>query len=219
MIPKTTFDFLKAIKKNNNRDWFEKNKEKYLLAKENWEQVLDEVVAGISKFDKRFADLKGKNCAYRIYRDVRFSPDKTPYKSHLGASINAFGKKSMNAGYYIHVEPGSCFIAGGMWMPPGDLLKKVRQEIDYNGKELHKILNNKTFKKYYGSLETEYSLKTNPKGYDKDHPDIELLRLTSFIVSHPFKDADTMKKTFAKELVKGAEIMRPLIDFLNTAID
>lgn len=219
MIQQSTLDFLKSIKKNNNKDWFEKNKAKYLAAKENWEMVLDEVLKGMSKFDKSFAGMKGKECAYRIYRDVRFSPDKTPYKTHLGASINSQGKKSMQAGYYIHIEPGNSFIAGGMWMPPGDILKKVRQEIDYNAKDLLKILNNKTFKNYYGGLETEYALKTNPKGYDKDHPEIQFLRLTSYIVSHPFTDTEIKKAGIVKDLAKGAQIMKPLIDFLNTALD
>lgn len=219
MITRETLAFLKAIKKNNNKDWFDKNKAKYLAAKENWELVLDDVLKGISSFDKRYGELKAKDCSYRIYRDVRFSPDKTPYKSHFGASINIFGKKAMNAGYYVHLEPGGSFIAGGMWMPPGELLKKVRQEIDYNGKELHKVLSNRAFKNYYGGFEKEYSLKTNPKGYDKDHPDIELLRLTSYIVSHPFTDTEVLKPSFARNIAKGAEIMRPLVDYLNMALD
>jgi uncharacterized protein (TIGR02453 family) len=219
MINKGTLDFLKAIKKNNNKDWFEKNKDKYLAVKENWESVLDQALKGFVKFDKRFGEMKGKDCVYRIYRDVRFSPDKTPYKTHLGANVNVYGKKSMNAGYYIHIEPGKSFIAGGMWMPPGDMLKKVRQEIDYNAKDLRKILNNKSFKKYYGEFEKEYALKTTPKGYDKEHPEIEFLRLTSYIVSHPFTDAQVMRSGFVKEVVKGAEIMKPLIEFLNTALD
>ena len=219
MIDKPTLAFLKAIKKNNNKEWFDKNKEKYLFAKENVETLIDNVLKEIVSFDKRYSDLSAKKCTYRIYRDVRFSPNKTPYKNNLGASINIGGKKALNAGFYIHIEPGKSILAGGMWMPPGEQLKKIRQEIDYNGKKFHKILNDASFKKYYGTLSQSYALKTTPKGYAKDHPDIDLLRLTSFIVVHSFTDAMVMKKSFAKDLGKGIKIMKPLIDFINTSLD
>lgn len=219
MIEKSTLDFLKAIKKNNNKEWFDKNKLRYLAAKENIENFIADVLKHIVAFDKRYAGLEAKKCTYRIYRDVRFSPNKTPYKSNLGASINIGGKKVQNAGYYIHIEPGNSFIAGGIWMPPADQLKKIRQEIDYNAKDFRKILNNKTYKKYYGDLDKEYTLKTTPKGYSKEHPEIEFLKLTSYIAWHPFQDDAVQKKNFAKEVAKGAGVMHPLIDFLNTAMD
>ena len=170
-------------------------------------------------FEKKFAGLTSKECLFRIYRDVRFSKDKRPYKNNIGASINIGGKKAMNAGYYLHIEPGKSFLAGGIWMPPGDLIKKIRQEIDYNGKKINKIISQKDFKKYYGKLDEEYKLKTTPKGYDKDHVDIELLRLNSFIVWHKYTDKEISTKNFVKELSKGSKIMKPFLDFLNTAID
>jgi uncharacterized protein (TIGR02453 family) len=156
---------------------------------------------------------------FRIYRDVRFSKDKRPYKNNLGASINIGGKKATNAGYYLHIEPGGSFLAGGIWMPPSDVLKKIRQEIDYNGKPFHKIIDNKDFKKQFGKPDEEYKLKTTPKGYDKDHPDIEYLRLTSFIVWHKYSDKIVSSKNFVKELGKATKLMRPFLDFLNTAMD
>ncbi len=219
MIKSSTLSFLRNIKKNNNRDWFEKNKEKYLLAKENVAAITDALIPQLCLFEKKFTGLTSKECLFRIYRDVRFSKDKRPYKNNIGASINIGGKKAMNAGYYLHIEPGKSFLAGGIWMPPGDVIKKIRQEIDYNGKKINKIISQKDFKKYYGKLDEEYKLKTTPKGYDKDHTDIELLRLNSFIALHNYTDKEISNKNFVKELTKGSKIMKPFLDFLNTGID
>ena len=142
MIKSSTLSFLRDIKKNNNRDWFEKNKEKYLSAKENVAALTDALIPQLCLFEKKFTGLTSKECLFRIYRDVRFSKDKRPYKNNIGASINIGGKKAMNAGYYLHIEPGKSFLAGGIWMPPGDVIKKIRQEIDYNGKKIKNVLNN-----------------------------------------------------------------------------
>jgi len=219
MLQKSTFSFLSLIKKNNNRDWFEKNKDKYLAAKDDMNRFIEELIKSFSSFDKSLADLKAKDCVFRIYRDVRFSKDKSPYKINMGASINAGGKAMEVAGYYIHVQPGKSFLAGGRWMPPAADVKKIRQEIDYNGKELRKILNNKDFKKYFGDMDEEYKLSRPPKGYDKNHPDIELLKLSSYLVLHDYSDKELLSKNFVKEVAKGAKIMKPFLDFLNTAVD
>lgn len=218
MIDPKTYSFLRDLKKNNNKEWFDKNKERYLIAKENVATVTDSFLKELSKFDKRFAQLTSKDCLFRIYRDVRFAKDKRPYKQNLGASLNVGGKKVQNAGFYLHIEPGETFLAGGIWMPPGDLLKKIRQEIDYNSKQFNKILATSDFKKFLGEPDLSYKLKTTPKGYDKTHPDIELLKLTSFIVWHKYSDKEAGQKTFVSNLAKGAKIMKPFIDFLNTAI-
>jgi uncharacterized protein (TIGR02453 family) len=217
MVAKSTFDFLKSLKKNNNKEWFDRNKDKYLAAKEDIENLVATLIKAFSKFDKKLAGLQPKDCTFRIYRDVRFSKDKRPYKTNMGASINPGGKKMEEAGFYLHIEPGQCLLAGGRWMPSADHLKMIRQEIDYNGKNLKKILNGKDFKKYYGDLDTEYKLSRPPKGYDKDHPDIELLKLNSYIAWHDFKDAEVLSKKFIAEAAKGAKIMKPFLDFLNTA--
>ena len=218
MITTSTLSFLRNLKKNNNKEWFDKNKNKYLAAKDNVAELTDALLKECCKFEKGFSGLTSKDCIFRIYRDVRFSKDKKPYKNNLGASLNVGGKKVQNAGYYLHIEPGGSFLAGGIWMPPGDQLKKIRQEIDYNGKEFNKIISNKDFKKLFKSLDKSYQLKTTPKGYDKSHPDIESLKLTSFIVWHKFSDKEVGNKNFIAQLSKGAKVMRPLIDFLNTAI-
>lgn len=218
MLSPTTFRFLKSIKKNNNKDWFDKNKDAYLAAKDDVGVLVNEVIAELVKFDKTLAGLTAKDCVFRIYRDVRFSKDKRPYKTNMGASINAGGKKVMMPGYYLHLEPGNSFLAGGLWMPPGDQLKKIRQEIDYNGKDINKVISNPAFKKYYGIFDQSYKLKTTPKGYPKEHKDIELLKLTSFIVWHPFKDTEVLNKNFVKEIGKGAKIMAPMLNFLKVAI-
>ena len=221
MIEKATVEFLKQLTKNNKKEWFDANKEKYLAAKSNVDSFVDEAIKSFSSFDKSLHGLKAKDCVFRIYRDIRFSKNKTPYKTNMGASINAGGKKMEIAGYYLHIEPGKSFLAGGRWMPSGDHLKKIRQEIDYNGKALHKILDDKNFKKLFGGFDEsdEYKLARPPKGYDKDHKDIELLKLNSYIVWHDFTDKEVLSKTFLSNLTATAKAMKPLLDFLNTAID
>lgn len=220
MIQKSTLVFLTKIKANNNRDWFEKNKGLYITAKEDVEKNIDEILNGIRKFDKRIpADLAAKKCVFRIYRDVRFSKDKRPYKNNLGASINPGGKKDMSPGYYIHVQPGASFIAGGMWMPEPPNLNKIRQEIDYNLKEFLKITNDKTFKKLFGTLSTEDSLVNAPKGYPKDHPAMEVIKLKSFIVVANLKDKELLDKNYVKTVISICKAMQPLNNFLQRAID
>jgi uncharacterized protein (TIGR02453 family) len=218
MISKATLSFLRDIRKNNDREWFEKNKNRYLSAKNNITEIAEELIRSLCTIDKKFIGLTSKECIFRIYRDVRFSKDKRPYKYNLSADFTIGGRKSANAGYYLHIEPGKSFLAGGIWMPPGDILKKVRQEIDYNGKQFHKILDQKDFKKYFGRMDEENKLKTTPKGYDKDHPDIEILKLTSFLVWHDYKDSEITNKKFVKEVTKGMKLMKPFLDFLNVAI-
>ncbi|HLG35176.1 MAG TPA: DUF2461 domain-containing protein [Bacteroidia bacterium] len=218
MIQRSTLSFLKDLRKNNNKPWFDKNKPRYEEAKKNFEDVVTSYLTRLTAIDKRYAPVTAKNCVFRIYRDVRFSTDKTPYKSHFGAGISPNGKKVNEPGYYLHIEAGKSFLAGGIWMPEPDLLKKIRQEIDYNGKKFKKILTDSKFKKYYGALDEEYKLSRPPKGYDKTHPDIELLKFNSYIVWHQFSDKDATSASFVKELDKGARIMKPFLDFLGEAI-
>jgi len=218
-IQPKTFAFLKSLKKNNNRDWFNDHKSEYENAKDNVLGFIQELVVAFSTFDSSLRGLEAKDCLFRIYRDTRFSKDKTPYKTNLGASINAGGKKSMGPGYYVHLEPGGSFIAGGIWMPPADEVKKIRQEIDYNGKDLKKVLTKPSFKKAFGGLSREHALKTAPKGYPKDHPDIELLKLNSFIVWKNVSDKDILGPKSIKTLTTLGKEMKPLMDFLKTALD
>ena len=156
---------------------------------------------------------------FRIFRDIRFSKDKTPYKAHFGAYMSKGGRKYEGAGYYIHIEPGNkSFAGGGLWMPEPSLLKKVRQEIDYNFDEFKRILNDRSFKKYFRQLNGE-QLKTLPQGYTADNPAIEFLRMKSFTMSHVFEDKDLTAKNFISKSANVFSEMRPLVDFLNRAMD
>ena len=212
------FKFLKKIKLHNNRDWFEANKSEYLKAKEEYEVFIDKLILGLRKFDKKIdPSLTGKQCAFRIYKDVRFSKDKTPYKSNMGASINPGGKKSPIAGYYFHAEPCKSFIAGGVWMPEPEVLNKIRQEIDYNSKPLLKIISAPKFKKYFGDFIEDGKLKTAPKGYEKDHELIEILKNRNFIVLHYFSDKEILGSNSQKLVLDGIKQMHPLMEFLRTA--
>ena len=214
------FGFLKALKKNNNREWFEKNKAKYVAAKAEFEFLVHDIIKGISKFDKKISqDTEAKDCVFRIYKDVRFSKDKTPYKTHFGAYFSPGGRKSSVAGYYFHFEPGNIFLAGGNWQPEAPQLNAIRQEIDYNGGKLESILNSKSFKKYFDGLSDEDKLKTVPKGYDKENKHIELLKLKSFIAYYNMADKKTSAKDFDKQICEGYKALFPLIVFLREASD
>lgn len=213
-----TVAFLKALKNNNNKDWFNANKQQYLEAKEEFEQLADKIIKGLVKNDKKISpELRGKDCTFRIYKDVRFSKDKTPYKTNMGANINPGGRKSMEAGYYLHVEPGAAFLAGGVYMPEPDKLAAIRQEIDYNPKPLLKILNSASFKKYFNGLDEDDKLKTAPKGFEKDHPNLELLKNRHFIVSHAISDKQLLGKELDKLVLAGFKAMQPLIEYLREA--
>ena len=219
MLQSATLKFLKGLKKNNNKPWFEKNKNSYLAAKDDIGQLTGQLLNGLGKTDKSIADLKAKDCQFRIYRDVRFSKDKTPYKTNMGAWINKGGKKINSAGYYFHCEPGQSFIAGGFYLPMPPELNKIRQEIDYNFDEWKKIINNKNFKKYFvKGVEGIESLSRPPKGYDDSNPAIEFLKMKSFIVTCQLTDTAIESKTLVKDVLKTYEAMKPFIDFLNHAV-
>lgn len=213
------FAFLKGLNANNNKEWFDKHKDQYLEAKEDFEQLIAKVIDRVSKFDKQIdADMAPKSCMFRIYRDVRFSKDKTPYKTHFSADMNPGGRKSMLPGYYFQVKPGNSFLAGGVWMPEADKLAAIRQEIDYNGKELEKILRSAAYKKFFDGLDESDKLKTLPKGYEKDHKHIEYLKLKSFLAYHEFSDKIVKAKDLDKYLAEGFKAMYPLVHFLREAV-
>lgn len=209
--------FLKKLKKNNNKEWFDKNKDEYLLAKAELEKCIGEVLS--YNFDEELAGLEPKKCIFRIYRDTRFSKDKIPYKLNMGASLTGGGKKMGRAGYYLHLEPGECFLGGGIYMPEPDALKKIRQEIDYNGKELNKILSAKSFTKYYDDIWREESLQRVPKGYEPEHEHADLLKLKHFIVLHSFDDKMILEKGFAKYVASALKEVKPLNKFLNRVFE
>ena len=221
MIQPATLKFLKDLRKNNDRIWFDKNRARYETAKDDFHQFIAELIPALSKIDPELASLEPKDCVFRIYRDVRFSKNKDPYKSNFSASINVGGKKSRNCGLYLQIDPTKegmgNMIAGGFWMPEAPVLKQLRQEVEYNTDEFKGIIKNKTFKKWFDEL-LDYKLKKAPKGVDPTHPDIELLKYTSFVATHSLTDAEVLSKDFVKTVATGYKTMKPLLDFLNRGL-
>lgn len=213
-----TIAFLKKLKMNNNKEWFDSNKNQYLEAKDEFEKLVDSLIKGTNKFDKKISsDLKAKNCTFRIYKDVRFSKDKSPYKTNFGASINPGGKKALFVGYYLHVEPGNSFLAGGVYMPEPPVLQAIRQEIDYNVEPLLKVFKSASFKKYFKGFDEDDKLKTAPKGFEKDHPHIEILKNKHFVVSCKLSDKEMLDKNFERQVLSGFKAMQPLLEYLREA--
>ncbi|MBI3755889.1 MAG: DUF2461 domain-containing protein [Deltaproteobacteria bacterium] len=218
MISKQTFQFLRDLKKNNNRNWFNNNKEKYQAAAAEFEDFVNVVIPDIARFDKSIAGVSARDCIFRIYRDVRFSKDKSPYKTHFGAWIVKSGRKSHDeAGYYIHIEPDGSILAGGAHNPPSDWLMAIRGKIHSNGKEFKKIIGNAIFKKYFREIEGE-KLSRPPQGFDVGHPDIELLKQKSYLAVHKVKDNVVMSGDFAKLCAEVFKALYPFDKFLNQAI-
>lgn len=213
------FRFLSALKRNNNREWFERHKEQYLVARNAFEAFLEALHGELVRFDESLAGLNPRKAAFRIYRDVRFSKDKRPYKTNMGAAFSPHGKMEQEPGYYIHLEPGNCFVAGGLYMPDAANLARVRQEIDYNGKALQEVLNQRSFKRFFGGLDDFDKLKTAPKGYAKDHPNIDLLRHKSFVASHALADNVLKQKTAVVRVAAVCRAVKPLNDFLKMALE
>lgn len=220
MLQKETISFLKKIKANNNKDWFAKNKLQYETSKNDFETFVQKLIEGIRKFDKEIPDLEAKKTIFRIYRDVRFSKNKDPYKTNMGTYICKASKQEVNstAGYYLHIEPGGkSFLAGGAYMPPSDWLNAIRSEIDYNGEVFKKIMVNKSFINTF-KLEGE-KLSRPPKGYDVNHPDIDLLKHKSFIAVHSISDDQIQRKDFLNYCLKVFKALHPFNEFLNKAKD
>ncbi len=220
MLQASTLKFLTGLKKNNNKPWFDKNRAIYDAAKSDFYGLTEDLIHTIAGFDPSIAHLAVKDCVFRINRDVRFSKDKSPYKTNMGCYFNKAGKKSNYAGYYLHIEPGNSFAGGGLWMPEPAVLGKIRQEIDYNFADWKTVTGNAAFKKTFTKgVSSEDSLKRPPKGYDENNPAIEFLKLKSFVVSTPVADAQIKDKNFVKEVSKIFKTMKPMIDFLNTSIE
>lgn len=217
MLQKETIKFLEDLKKNNDREWFEANRKSYEAAHQDFIQFVSALIQRVGKWEEGIKKQNAKDCIFRIYRDVRFSKNKDPYKTHFGAWMNARGKKSESAGYYFHLEPGNTFLAGGVYMPPAAELKAIRQEIDYNLDDFESILNDKDFKKYFGTLGGD-KLKTAPKDYPKDHPGIEWLKHKDFIMEHHFTGDEVLADDLAEKCEQIFKAMVPLNTFMNEAL-
>jgi len=216
-IKQSTLDFLSDIKVNNEREWFMKNRKRYDDAKADYEAFVQAVIDAIAEFDPILRGLEVKSCTYRINRDIRFSNDKTIYKSHLGAFIVRGGKKNGDryAGYYVHVEPeGNSMLAGGAYIPPMPWLTAIRENIADNGEKFLRIIKNMELVSYFGELEGE-KLKSAPKGYPRDHHYIEYLKMKSYLITRVFTDKEITSPEWFEKVIDGCRIMKPLNDFLN----
>lgn len=210
--------FLQELTINNNRDWFEANKSYYLEVKESMELLVHQTIQAVSEFDSSVSDQQAKKCVYRIYRDVRFSKNKSPYKTNMGAFMVPGGKKSGKAGYYLHIECGASFLAGGMYLPESKILKSVREEIMYGIDDFNGIINDPVFKSTFENIYGD-KLKRPPKGFPADFKDIELLKFKSFALVHYISDEQVMQEDFVNEAKKVFRKMEPFNRFLNRAFE
>ena len=220
MLSNESLQFLEDLKANNNRDWFLDNKKRYEIFKKDYHKLVSDFLDAMKPLDPSLELLEVKNCTFRINRDIRFSKDKSPYKAHLGIWMSSGAKGANRSGYYVHIENGGSFIAGGFYSPEPEELKKVRKEIAFFYDDLEEILNDKNFKKEFGSLDRNEtnSLKNAPKDYEKDHPAIEHLKLKSYTASQKFDIKEVSQKDFVAKMSKKLIALKPLNDFINRAL-
>jgi len=221
MLTKESLQFLDDLKKNNNRDWFQDNKKRYEVFKKDYHQLVSDFLYAMKPLDPSLELLEVKNCTFRINRDIRFSKDKSPYKAHLGVWMSSGAKGANRSGYYVHIEKGASFIAGGFYSPESEDLKKVRKEIAFFHDDLEAILADKNFKKEFGSLDINEnnSLKSMPRGYEKDHPAIEFLKLKSFTATQKYDISEVTKKDFVAKMSQKLIALKPLNEFINRALE
>lgn len=221
MITKEALLFLEDLVANNNTDWMHANKKRYEQFKKDYHNYIASLLAVMKPLDKSLEPLEVKNCTFRINRDIRFSKDKSPYKTNIGVwlSQNKFQKNS--PGYYVHFEKGNSFIAGGVWCPEPDELKRIRKEIAFFHDDLEAIVNDKNFKKEFTALtrDENNTLKKAPKDIDPNHPAIEFLKLKSFTASTRIDDSLFTDKDFSKIVAQKLMALKPLNDFLNRALE
>lgn len=215
---KEILDFLTELSQNNDREWFEGKKRHYQELKLRHEHFIESVIEAINFYDPIIGRPKAKDCIFRIYRDVRFSNNKAPYKEHFGAFISLNGKKTERPGYYIHIQPGNSFAGGGVYHPGPQVLKKIRQEIYYDSKTLKSILEDSKFKEVYPSLYDD-KLSRPPKDFDPGFPDIELIKYKSWFVDHSFTDAEVVSPHFVTKTIDILKLAIPLNLFLNRAFE
>jgi uncharacterized protein (TIGR02453 family) len=218
MIELSALRFLKELAKNNDREWFQANKKRFDAAQDNIIAFTGQMIGEIGKFDEAVADVDPKTCVFRIYRDTRFAKDKSPYKTNLGAYLAPGGRKSMQPGYYFHIEPGKSFTAAGKHHPDSAELLKIRNHIAANTKEFLKIVEGKAFIERFGRLFGE-SLSKPPKGFDAEHPAIEYLKLKTFTAYREYTDDNVVSNPeYTNLLVKDARAMYPFVMFLRNAL-
>jgi uncharacterized protein (TIGR02453 family) len=214
-----SLNFLRLIKEHNDREWFEENKDIYKAAFAEFSDFITSIMPSVKQQDTVLSYLEPKDAVFRIYRDVRFSRDKSPYKIHFAAYFSVGGRKSELPGYYLHIQPGGgSFIAGGVWMPQPPVLKRIREEIDYNGDDLAEILSEEEFASNFPEISGD-RLQTVPKGFPKDHKHLNLLQLKSFIVEKKFSDEEVLAPDFGEKCIDNIRIMQPFCSWLRLAFD
>jgi uncharacterized protein (TIGR02453 family) len=220
MLQAATLQFLADLDQNNNKAWFDANRKRYETAKKDFELFIGEVLAAnvtqLPELEGRLA----KDCIFRIFKDVRFSKDKIPYKNNFGAGFGKGEKKAHGAGFYLHLQPGNnSFMGGGIWQPEAAHLKAIRQEIDYNFDEFRGIVESPAFKKTFKGMDTTDKLKKKPMGYEEDNPAIEYLKLKSFTAGAAVSDKDLLSKNAVARMTEIVGAMKPLVTFMNRAIE
>ena len=215
---KDVIDYLEQLKRNNNRDWFNSNKGWYEESRQKVLFLTELIINEIRKFDNDIPVTDPKDCLFRIYRDVRFSADKSPYKTHFGSYIAKGGRKSIRAGYYFHIDPDASFIGGGIYMPGPDVLKALRTAIFDQPDTFLEIIENPEFKKTFPTMEEE-KLKTAPKGFPPDFVHIDLLKFKSYVFTAELKTSEIIRDDFATKMVKTFQTLYPANRFLNDALD
>ncbi|PTQ94987.1 uncharacterized protein (TIGR02453 family) [Mucilaginibacter yixingensis] len=219
MIKSETLKFFTALAENNHRDWFMAHKDEFEVVKENITDFAGEVIKSLSKIDPLVDPATDpKKCVMRIYRDIRFSKDKTPYKTWLGIHKFTAGKYTGGIGYYIHIQPGQSFAGGGYWLPEGDHLKAIRQEVDYNADELKAIVDAPDFKSMFGEFRDQEQLKGAPAGYQTDDENISLIKLKSFTAVKSITDKELQQKDLIDTIAAIFEKIYPLNTFLQQAV-
>lgn len=213
----TVIKFIKELNRNNNREWFAENKEFYNKAKEEFDFVVNILISKVKEFDQSVDVMSAKECTFRIYKDVRFSKDKLPYKDHFGAYICKGGRKSIYAGYYLHIQENNSFVGGGLYCPQSDILKSVRTDIVENSNFYKEIINDKDFTKYFDEIHGE-KLSSAPRGFPKDFKDIELLKFKSHTAFHKITDSDLIKPDFIQKTVDIFESMVSFNTYFNDII-
>ncbi|WP_276497324.1 DUF2461 domain-containing protein [Pontibacter litorisediminis] len=214
-IDKSTLSFLADLAQNNTREWFNENKPRYEKARKNYIGFLDELLQEMQHFEPAARGQQGKDLVFRIYRDVRFSKDKRPYKDHFGAYVAEGGRKSVLPGYYLHLAGANkSFLAGGLWYPPAPELKAVRQEIDYSLDVFKRLVESEEFKQRFGAVEGE-QLKTTPKGYEKENPAIHYLRFKSWNAVMPLPDEVVLRPDFLQVVLDSFRMLKPFNDFFT----
>jgi uncharacterized protein (TIGR02453 family) len=219
MISKNLFDFLRELRQNNYKEWFYEHKPVYQIVRKQFEQLIAQTILDIAQFDHSIKNIEPKQCIFRINRDIRFSKDKSPYKTNFGAFIAPGGRNAGYAGYYIHLEPDNCFLAGGIYMPPADRLKAVRTEIFENTDDFKKIIENEIFKKHFNGIIRDEMLKKAPKGFPKDFEDIDLLKYKHYTVMKKISEKQVTSDTFAQEIRDTFKTLYPFNRFINDGIN